>query len=94
MNYVLIFCNSTASRLIYALNVIQRNDGWKAFCIQGALDFSLIGILSIIATVLANNNISIFAVSTYNTDYILIKNEDYQKSLEILKSIGYDIVDC
>ena len=74
--------------------MIQRNDGWKAFCIQGALDFSLIGILSKIATVLANNNISIFVVSTYNTDYILIKNEDYQKSLEILKFIGYDIVDC
>ena len=40
------------------------NDGWKAFRIQGVLDFSLIGILAKIATVLADNGISIFAVST------------------------------
>lgn len=74
-------------------NVIRRNDGWKAFCIQGTLDFSLIGILSEISTVLANNNISIFAVSTYDTDYVLVKNENYQKSLEVLRSIGYVIID-
>ena len=54
-------------------NTIQRYDGWKAFRIQGVLDFSLIGILAKIATILADNGISIFAVSTYNTDYVLIK---------------------
>lgn len=75
------------------LNVIRRDDGWKAFCIQGVLDFSLIGILAKIAAVLADNNISIFAVSTYNTDYILIKSENYQTALEVLKSIGYEITD-
>lgn len=74
-------------------NVIQRDDGWKAFCIQGVLNFSLIGILSKIATVLANNGISIFAVSTYNTDYVLIKKENYQRGLDILKSSGYEIID-
>ena len=56
-------------------NVIQRDDGWKAFRIQGVLEFSLIGILSKIATILADNNIPIFAISTYNTDYILIKKK-------------------
>lgn len=45
-------------------NVIKRDDGWRAFCIQGVLDFSLIGILAKIASVLADNGISIFAVST------------------------------
>ena len=74
-------------------NVIRRDDGWKAFCIQGVLDFSLIGILAKIATILADNNISIFAISTYNTDYVLIKNENYQKALKVLKSIGYEITD-
>ncbi len=72
-------------------NVIQRDDGWKAFCIQGVLDFSLIGILSKIAEILADNNISIFAVSTYNTDYVLVKEENYQKGLEILETAGYEI---
>lgn len=74
-------------------NVIQRDDGWKAFCIQGVLDFSLIGILSKIAAILADNNISIFAVSTYNTDYVLVKKECYQKGLEILEASGYEIID-
>ena len=74
-------------------NVIKREDGWKAICICGVLDFSLIGILSEIAAGLADNAISIFAVSTYNTDYILIKSEDYQRGLEALKSAGYEITD-
>lgn len=74
-------------------NVIQRDDGWKAFCIQGVLDFSLIGILSKIVAILADNNISIFAVSTYNTDYVLIKKECYQKGLEILETAGYEVID-
>ena len=73
-------------------NVVQRDDGWKAFRIQGVLDFSLIGILSKIASILADNGISIFAVSTYNTDYVLIKKENYQKGLEILQEAGYKII--
>ena len=74
-------------------NVIQRDDGWKGFCIQRILDFSLIGILSKIAKILAENSISIFAISTYNTDYVLIKKENYQKALDILKDSGYEIVE-
>lgn len=74
-------------------NVIRRDDGWKAFCVQGVLDFSLIGILSKISTILAERGISIFAVSTYNTDYILIKDTNYEKALEVLRSSGYEIVE-
>ncbi|MDD6483929.1 MAG: ACT domain-containing protein [Clostridiales bacterium] len=74
-------------------NVIQRDDGWKGFRIQGVLDFSLIGILSKIAKILAENSISIFAISTYNTDYIFIKKENFQKALDILEHSGYEIVE-
>ena len=74
-------------------NVIRRDDGWKAFCVQGVLDFSLIGILSKISTILAERGISIFVVSTYNTDYILIKDTNYEKALEVLKFSGYEIVE-
>ena len=74
-------------------NVIRRDDGWRAFRIQGILDFSLIGILAKIATVLADNGISIFAVSTYNTDYVLMKKENYQKALDVLNALGYRIID-
>ena len=68
-------------------NVIQQDDGWKAFRIQGVLNFSLIGILAKIAAALADNGISIFAVSTYNTDYVLMKKENYQKALDILQTV-------
>ena len=74
-------------------NVIERDDGWKGFRIQGILDFSLIGILSKIAEILAKNSISIFAISTYNTDYVLIKKENYQKALAILEYSGYEVVE-
>lgn len=74
-------------------NTVHRDDGWKAFRIQGVLDFSLIGILSKIASVLADNGIPIFAISTYNTDYILIKKENYQRGLDILQGSGYKIID-
>ena len=73
-------------------NVIQREDGWKAFRIQGVLDFLLIGVLSKIASNLADNDVSIFAVSTYNTDYILIKKENYQKAIKTLSNAGYKII--
>ncbi len=72
-------------------NVTEREDGWKAFRIQGVLDFSLIGILSKISTLLAENNIGIFAISTYNTDYILTKKDNYDKALEVLASSGYEV---
>ena len=72
-------------------NVIRRDDGWKGFRIQGVLDFSLVGILSKIATLLAENGIPIFAISTYNTDYVLTKAEHYGKALDALKQAGYTI---
>ena len=74
-------------------NVIQRDDEWKGFRVQGILDFSLIGILSKIAEILAKNSISIFVISTYNTDYVLIKKENYQKALDILEYSGYEVVE-
>ncbi|MBE6040750.1 MAG: ACT domain-containing protein [Clostridiales bacterium] len=71
---------------------IEREDGWRGFRIQGVLDFSLIGILSKISGVLAENKIGIFAVSTYNTDYILVKEENFDRALEVLAAEGYKVV--
>lgn len=74
------------------LNTIERDDGWRGFRIQGILDFSLIGILSKISGILAEHQIGIFAVSTYNTDYILVKEENFGQALNVLTSEGYTIV--
>ena len=57
-----------------------------------SLDFSLVGVLSKLSGILAEHQIGIFAVSTYNTDYILVKEENYEQALGILASEGY-IVD-
>ena len=73
-------------------NTIERDDGWKAFRIQGILDFSLIGILSKLSGILAEHKIGIFAVSTYNTDYILVKEENYETALTVLASEGYTVI--
>ena len=73
-------------------NTVERDDGWRGFRIQGVLDFSLIGILSKLSGILAEHKIGIFAVSTYNTDYILVKEENYEKALTALAQEGYTIV--
>lgn len=70
----------------------ERDDGWRGFRIQGTLDFSLIGILSKISGILAEHKIGIFAVSTYNTDYILVKENNFEKALTVLASEGYTII--
>ena len=73
-------------------NTIERDDGWRGFRIQGVLDFSLIGILSKLSAILAENGVGIFAISTFNTDYILVKAENFEKALKVLSDAGYDVV--
>lgn len=72
---------------------LVRDDGWKGFRIEGVLDFSLIGILSKISAILAENKVGIFAVSTYNTDYIFVKEENFDKAINALKDNGYDVAE-
>ena len=71
---------------------VERSDGWRGFRIEGTLDFALVGILSKLSAILAQNKIGIFAVSTFNTDYILVKNEDYERAMDVLAAEGYEIV--
>lgn len=70
----------------------ECENGWKGFRIQGVLDFSLIGILSKVSGILAEKKIGIFAVSTYNTDYILVKEENFEKAMDVLEKEGYTII--
>lgn len=65
---------------------------WRALKVLGPLDFSLVGILSKISTVLANESVSIFAISTYDTDYILVKSKDIEKAVSSLEKENYEIV--
>ena len=74
-------------------NTLTREDGWRAFRICGELDFSMVGILAGITRVLTVNGISIFAISTYNTDYVLTKASDYDRAMKSLKASGYHFRD-
>lgn len=73
-------------------NVTAQEDGWRAMRITGTLDFSLIGVLAGISAVLAENGIGIFVLSTYDTDYILTKQETYARALQLLAQAGYRIM--
>ena len=73
-------------------HTVAREDGWRAFRVQGELDFSLTGILAGLADILAKAGIGIFAVSTYNTDYILVKQEHFDRALGLLEAAGHKIV--
>lgn len=70
----------------------DREDGWRGFRIRGTLDFSLIGILARISGLLAEADISIFALSTYQTDYILVREGDFEKALALLSEHGYKVL--
>lgn len=73
-------------------NTIEKADGWKAFRVVGTLDFSPVGILAQISGVLAEWNISIFAISTFDTDYVLVKTHDLGNAIRALTNDGYQIV--
>ena len=71
-------------------DIVEYN--WRAIKIIGTLDFSLIGILSKISTILAQSKIPIFAISTYNTDYILLKADKLEDAIKVLKQNEYQVL--
>jgi hypothetical protein len=70
----------------------DRSDaGWACFKVEGPLEFSLVGVLACIAGALAKASVSIFALSTFDTDYILVKREQVRAAKEALTTAGYQI---
>lgn len=72
---------------------IARKDGWRALRVTGVLDFSLVGILAKLSGLLAKEGLSIFAVSTYRTDYLLIRAETLERAKAALSNAGYAILE-
>ena len=66
--------------------------GWRALKVEGPLPFHLTGILHGILTPLAARGIAIFAVSTYDTDYVLLKDERLAEACEALSAAGYELL--
>ena len=68
---------------------LQSSKGWKCIKVKGPLDFNLTGILAGISDILAQANISIFAISTFDTDYILVRSQDLSSARNKLRKAGY-----
>jgi len=70
---------------------VRAERGWSCLKVEGPLDFGLTGILAGISRVLADNDISIFAVSTYDTDYILVREKCLKLAVRALEETGYEV---
>jgi len=69
----------------------EVSKGWSCIKVDVKLDFELTGIIAGLSSVLAKAAVSIFALSTFDTDYILVKSEQIEKAAEVLKNSGFDI---
>ncbi len=67
---------------------VKAERGWAAMRVVGQLDFSVVGVLATLTTALAKARISCFAISTYNTDYILVKEVDVDGAAEALGTVS------
>lgn len=82
-----IVCHSECLPINEQIKEVEND--WKCIKVEGILDFRLTGILSTLANPLAENKISIFAISTFNTDYLLVKSHSIEKAREVLENEGH-----
>jgi len=68
---------------------VKTESGWRVIKVQGPLDFSMTGVIAAISLPLAKAGVSIFVISTYDTDYILVKEIVLDLAIEILISEGF-----
>ena len=72
-------------------DIICKNNDWRMIKIEGPLDFSIVGIIADLSAIFKKKNISIFTLSTYDTDYILLKQKDLDTGIQMLIENGHNI---
>ena len=70
---------------------VQAERGWRVLKLEGPIPFEMTGVASAILAPLAAARISIFLISTYDTDYLLLKVTAFERALEVLRNAGYEI---
>jgi len=70
---------------------VKAEKNWRCLKVKGQLDFALTGILASLATPLAEAKISIFAISTFDTDYLMIKQQDFDRAISALTQAGHSV---
>ena len=95
------FCSLTRTKDEVSVVTVQNkhlsdciacSKDWRILKIEGPLDFSLIGVIADISEILKKAKVSVFIISTYDTDYILVKEKDLNASIASLQNKGYNIV--
>jgi len=71
---------------------VEALKGWRSLKVQGKLPFNLVGVLSALTSTLAQAGISIFAISTYDTDYLFIKAADMERAVAALRNAGHEVI--
>ena len=72
---------------------LRVEGGWRAFVVRGPLPFDLVGVFAAMAQPLAEAGLSIFAMSTFDTDYVLVKAADVARAREVLEAAGHIVAD-
>jgi hypothetical protein len=72
---------------------VKADRGWRSFKVEGPLDLSLTGVLASLANPLAEARINIFAISTFDTDYLLVKEDKVSGAAEVLVRSGHRLAD-
>lgn len=70
---------------------VRAEAGWRAFQVAGPLEFTLVGILASLTAPLAEAGVSVFALSSYNTDYLLVPEKDLHKARDALRAAGHTL---
>jgi len=70
---------------------IPRGPAWRCLGLAGHIEFSEVGVLAALVVPLANEGMSVFAISTFDTDYLLLEEEDLERGMDVLRRHGYDI---
>jgi len=70
---------------------VKREGGWRVLKVEGPLNFSLTGVLASLTAPLARKRITVFALSTYDTDYLLVKEEKLEEAIQALREEGYAV---
>lgn len=71
----------------------QEESGWRLLTVRGPFEFALTGIMAALSSALAAAGVSLFALSTYDTDHLLVKNVDLARAVAALSEAGHEVVD-
>ncbi|HEX4722208.1 MAG TPA: ACT domain-containing protein [Pseudonocardiaceae bacterium] len=75
-----------------AVSADLTEPGWRLLSVRGPFEFTLTGIMSALASALAGAGVSLFALSTYDTDHLLVKSDDLARAVTALRDAGHEVL--